>query len=96
MSVMVPCTKFPIISLFERISRKFISFVTRASLGILDSPFTIDTIMISTPANTEKIRINPVGVGLPNDPNDLSISKALIIKAPKYTHNKCQGFSGKT
>src|ERR671911_357229 len=81
-SVMVPCTQFPSISLFETISIKSISLEPRASLGMLEKPFTIDTIIIKRPAKTENILMNPVGVGLPNEPNDLSISKALIIKAP--------------
>ena len=49
---------------------------------MFDNPFTIDTKIINTPANTENILMNPVGVGLPSEPNDLSISNALIIKAP--------------
>ena len=46
---------------------------------MFDNPFTIDTKIINTPANTENILMNPLGVGLPSEPNDLS--NALIIKA---------------
>jgi len=60
-----------------------------ASLGILDRPFTIETTMISNPANVENIRIKPVGVGLPRELSALSMSNALMIKAaPKILNTK--------
>jgi hypothetical protein len=49
---------------------------------MLESPFAIEANIIRVPAKTEKILINAVGVGLPREAKDLSISKARIIKAP--------------
>ena len=56
-------------------------FGTIASLGMLERPFTNETTMINIPAKAEKIRIKPVGVGLPRELSALSISNALMMKA---------------
>ena len=58
------------------------SLLTKASAGMLENPLAIETKIINTPANTENILMNPVGVGLPSEPKALSISNALIMKAP--------------
>jgi hypothetical protein len=79
-SVIVPWAKLPTIILLVIISAGLI-FGVRASVGILENPFAIDTKIIRIPAKIENIRIKALGVGLSSDPNALSISKARIINA---------------
>lgn len=78
--VIVPWIKLPMIILFVMIFA-ILGCCEMRSTGTLDSPFTIETTIISTPAKAEKILINPEGVGLPKELNALSRSKALIMKA---------------
>ena len=90
-SVMVPWMKFPTTVLLVSILIMVVWGGYSILSGILEIPFISETKIINMPANVEKILIKPVGVGLPREPIDLSISNARTMKAiPSILNTKAK------